>query len=95
MIEDGVYRVLGSGGDTRLGGEDFDERLASMVLREIRREHGVELASDPTAMQRLREAVKTARHELSDERRSRLRLPFLSALEDGTPIHVDMELTRG
>jgi molecular chaperone DnaK len=95
VIEDGVYRVLGSGGDTRLGGEDFDERLASMVLREIRREHGVELASDPTAMQRLREAVKTARHELSDERRSRLRLPFLSALEDGTPIHVDMELTRG
>jgi len=95
VIEDGVYRVLGSGGDTRLGGEDFDERMAAMVLREIRREHEVDLASDPTAMQRLKEAVKQARHELSDERRTKLRLPFLSALEDGTPIHVDMEITRG
>ena len=95
VIEDGVYRVLGSGGDTRLGGEDFDERLVAMVLREIRREHEVDLGSDATAMQRLKEAVKQARHELSDERRTTIRLPFLSALEDGTPIHVDMEVTRG
>ena len=86
--------MLSTGGDTRLGGEDFDDRLVTHILRNIRENHGVDLGPDPTAMQRLREALRKARHELSDSRDTKISLPFLSALEDGSPIHLETVLER-
>ena len=89
------FEVLSTNGDTFLGGEDFDVRIVDYLADEFKSSDGIDLRNDKLALQRLKEAVKQARHELSDERRTKLRLPFLSALEDGTPIHVDMEITRG
>ncbi|MBF93953.1 MAG: molecular chaperone DnaK, partial [Myxococcales bacterium] len=93
-VRDGMFRVVATGGDTRLGGEDFDDRVVKLFLHELRDQHEVDLSDDANAMQRLREEARNIRHILSDAVTARVNLPFLSALEDGSPIHLEMELPR-
>ena len=93
-VRGGMFRVVATGGDTRLGGEDFDDRVVNLFLHELRDQHEVDLSDDANAMQRLREEARNIRHELSEAVTARVNLPFLSALEDGSPIHLEMELPR-
>ena len=92
-VGDGVFEVLATSGNNRLGGDDFDERVAKYLVDEFRRDTGVDLSKDRMAMQRLREAAEKAKIELSGLQTTNINLPFISAGEDG-PLHLDVNLTR-
>ncbi len=92
-IGDGVIEVLSTNGDTRLGGDDFDNKLTQYMLSEFRRTEGVDLSGDKMAMQRLREAAEKAKKELSSATTTNINLPFITATAEG-PKHFDMNLTR-
>lgn len=92
-VGDGVFEVLATSGNNRLGGDDFDERIAKYLVDEFRRDTGVDLSKDRMAMQRLREAAEKAKIELSGLQTTNINLPFISAGEDG-PLHLDVNLTR-
>ena len=92
-IGDGVIEVLATNGDTRLGGDDFDNRITQYMLSEFKRTEGVDLSGDKMAMQRLREAAEKAKKELSSATTTNINLPFITATAEG-PKHFDMNLTR-
>ena len=92
-IGDGVIEVLATNGDTRLGGDDFDNKLTQYMLSEFKMKEGVDLSGDSMAMQRLREAAEKAKKELSSATTTNINLPFITATQDG-PKHFDMNLTR-
>ena len=92
-IGDGVIEVLSTNGDTRLGGDDFDNKLTQYMLSEFKRTEGVDLSGDKMAMQRLREAAEKAKKELSSATTTNINLPFITATAEG-PKHFDMNLTR-
>ncbi|MBQ0026568.1 MAG: molecular chaperone DnaK [Lachnospiraceae bacterium] len=92
-IGDGVIEVLATNGDTRLGGDDFDNKLVSYMLAEFKKNEGVDLSGDKMAMQRLKEAAEKAKKELSTATTTNINLPFITATQDG-PKHFDMNLTR-
>ena len=92
-IGDGVFEVKATGGDTFLGGEDFDRRIIDWLAEEFRREHGIDLRSDPIALQRLKEAAEKAKIELSSAKETEINLPFITADAAG-PKHLVMRLTR-
>ena len=92
-VGDGVFEVLATSGNNRLGGDDFDERVTKYLVDQFRLQTGVDLSKDRMAMQRLREAAEKAKIELSGLQTTNINLPFISAGEDG-PLHLDINLTR-
>ena len=92
-IGDGVIEVLATNGDTRLGGDDFDNKLTQYMLADFKAKEGVDLSGDSMAMQRLREAAEKAKKELSSATTTNINLPFITATSEG-PKHFDMNLTR-
>ena len=92
-IGGGVFEVVATNGDTHLGGDDFDQRIIDWACEEFRREEGVDLQQDRTALQRLREAAERAKIELSTLVETEINLPFISADSTG-PKHLVMTLTR-
>ena len=92
-IGDGVIEVLATNGDTRLGGDDFDNRVTQWMIDEFKKAEGVDLSADKMALQRLKEAAEKAKKELSSATTTNINLPFITANQDG-PKHFDMNLTR-
>jgi len=92
-ISDGVFEVKSTNGDTFLGGEDFDAVLLEHLMKEFKREQGVDLSKDKLAVQRLREAAEKAKIELSSSLQTDISLPFITADASG-PKHLNMKLTR-
>ena len=92
-IGDGVIEVLSTNGDTRLGGDDFDNGISSWLVEEFKKAEGVDLSGDKMAMQRLKEAAEKAKKELSTATTTNINLPFITATADG-PKHLDTNLTR-
>ena len=92
-IGDGVIEVLSTNGDTRLGGDDFDQRIIDWMVREFKNQEGIDLSSDKMAMQRLKEAAEKAKKELSAATTTNINLPFITYSQEG-PKHFDMNLTR-
>jgi molecular chaperone DnaK len=92
-IGDGVFEVLATNGNNRLGGDDFDQRIIDYLVDTFKRENGIDLRNDKMAMQRLKEAAEKAKIELSGVTTSNINLPFITADASG-PKHLDMTLTR-
>jgi len=92
-IGDGVFEVLATNGDTRLGGDDFDDAIIAYLVAEFKKENGIDLSTDKMAMQRLKEAAEKAKIELSGVTTSNINLPFITADATG-PKHLDITLTR-
>ena len=92
-IGDGVFEVLATNGDTRLGGDDFDDAIIGYLVAEFKKENGIDLSADKMAMQRLKEAAEKAKIELSGVTTSNINLPFITADASG-PKHLDITLTR-
>jgi len=94
-IDDGLFEVKSTNGDTFLGGEDFDMRIVSYLADEFRKEHGVDLTKDKMALQRLKEAAEKAKIELSSSSQTEINQPFISMDPNGgQPLHMVMKLTR-
>lgn len=92
-IGDGVFEVLATNGNTRLGGDDFDQRVINYLADEFKKQNGIDLKGDKMAMQRLKEAAEKAKIELSGVLTSNINLPFITADASG-PKHLDITLTR-
>ncbi len=92
-IGDGVFEVLSTNGNTRLGGDDFDQRIIDYVAEQFKKENGIDLKQDRIAAQRLKEAAEKAKIELSGTTTANINLPFITADATG-PKHLDMTLTR-
>ncbi len=94
-IDDGLFEVKSTNGDTFLGGEDFDMRIVNYLADEFKKEHGVDLTKDKMALQRLKEAAEKAKIELSSSQQTEINQPFISMDKNsGTPLHMVMKLTR-
>ena len=91
---DGVQEVLATAGNNRLGGDDFDQRVIDWIANEFKKSEGVDLRGDKMAMQRLKEAAEKAKIELSNVTTSTINLPFIGMNSDGTPLNLEMTLTR-
>ena len=92
-IGDGVFEVLATSGNNKLGGDDFDEAIINYLVSEFRKESGIDLSQDKSAMQRLKEAAEKAKIELSGMQQTNINLPFITADSTG-PKHLDITLTR-
>ncbi len=92
-IGDGIVEVLSTSGDTRLGGDDFDQRIMNYLVAEFKKAEGIDLSSDRVAMQRLKEAAEKAKIELSGVTTTAINLPYITADATG-PKHLDLSLTR-
>ena len=92
-IGDGVIEVLATNGDTRLGGDDFDEKIMNYMADTFKAENGIDLRADKMALQRLKEAAEKAKIELSGVASTNINLPFITAGAQG-PLHFDMTLTK-
>ena len=92
-IDNGVFEVRSTNGDTFLGGEDFDQRIAGWMLNQFKADTGIDLTSDAVAMQRVREGAEKAKHELSTASDTEIHLPFICASASG-PKHLSQELSR-
>ena len=92
-IGDGVFEVLATNGNTRLGGDDFDQRIIDYLVAEFKKSNGIDLSTDKMAMQRLKEAAEKAKIELSGVQQTQINLPFITADATG-PKHMDVTLTR-
>jgi molecular chaperone DnaK len=93
-IDDGLFEVKSTNGDTFLGGEDFDMRIVNYLADQFKKEHGVDLKQDKMALQRLKEAAEKAKIELSSASQTEINQPFISMGKDGQPLHMVMKLTR-
>ncbi len=89
-----TYHVLSTSGDTRLGGDDFDQRLIDYVADEFKKDTGIDLRKDRQALQRLREAAEKAKCELSTTLQTNISLPFITSVEGEGPKHLEMTITR-
>jgi molecular chaperone DnaK len=92
-IDDGVFEVKATNGDTFLGGEDFDKRIIDFLADEFKRDQGIDLRNDKLALQRLKEAAEKAKIELSNSLQTDVNLPFITADQTG-PKHLNIKLTR-
>jgi molecular chaperone DnaK len=92
-IANGVFSVKATGGDTHLGGEDFDTRIIDKLSDEFRAQHGLDLRKDRSALQRLREAAEKAKHELSSSLETEVNIPFIASSAAG-PLHLERTLKR-
>ena len=94
-IDDGLFEVKSTNGDTFLGGEDFDMRIVNYLAEDFKKEHGVDLTLDKMALQRLKEAAEKAKIELSSSQQTEINQPFISMDRNtGQPLHMVMKLTR-
>ncbi|MDE0849648.1 molecular chaperone DnaK [Yoonia sp.] len=93
-IDDGLFEVKSTNGDTFLGGEDFDMRIVDYLAGEFKKEHSVDLKKDKMALQRLKEAAEKAKIELSSASQTEINQPFISMGSNGQPLHMVMKLTR-
>jgi molecular chaperone DnaK len=92
-IGDGVFEVKSTHGDTQLGGDDWDQRVIDWLVGQFKSAHGIDLAKDRMALQRLKESAEKAKIELSQVQQTQINLPFITATPDG-PLHLDETLTR-
>ena len=92
-LGDGVFEVLSTNGDTKLGGDDFDNVLMNYMADQFAKENGVDLRNDKMALQRLKEAAEKAKKELSSSQTTNVNLPFITVNQDG-PLHMNMDITR-
>ena len=92
-ISDGVFEVLATNGDTKLGGDDFDQRVIDWMADKFQRENGIDLRRDKMVLQRLRDAAEKAKIELSGMTSTSINLPFITATAEG-PLHFEATLTR-
>ncbi len=92
-VGDGVFEVLATRGNNRLGGDDFDWKLMNYINDDFKKEHGVDLLKDPTSEQRLKDAAEKAKKELSSSMTTNINLPFITAVS-GQPVHLNMDLSR-
>lgn len=92
-LGDGVFEVLATNGNNRLGGDDFDQRLMNYFITEFKKDSGIDLSSDKMAVQRLKEAAEKTKIELSSTTTSNVNLPFITATAEG-PKHLDLTVTR-
>src|SRR6202008_373623 len=92
-IGDGVVEVKATNGDNHLGGDDWDQRVVDYLVQQFKSGHGVDLAKDKMALQRLREAAEKAKIELSSSTETSINLPYITASAEG-PLHLDEKLTR-
>ena len=92
-LGDGVFEVKATNGDTRLGGDDFDEKIMDYIAEDFKAKNGIDLRNDKMALQRLKEAAEKAKIELSSSTQTNINLPFITADATG-PKHIDMNLTR-
>lgn len=92
-VGDGVFEVLSTRGNNRLGGDDFDNALMDYIAEDFKKENGVDLRLDPTSDQRLKDAAEKAKKELSSAMTSTINLPFITAV-NGQPVHLNMSVTR-
>ena len=93
QVDDGLFRVISTNGDTHLGGDDFDQVLINYVADEFKKEQGIDLRKDTMALQRLQEACEKAKKELSSQGTTDINLPFITADASG-PKHLQMNITR-
>ncbi len=93
-IDDGLFEVKSTNGDTFLGGEDFDMRIVNYLADEFKKENQVDLTQDKMALQRLKEAAEKAKIELSSSSQTEINQPFISMGSNGQPLHMVMKLTR-
>ncbi len=92
-VGDGVFEVLSTRGNNRLGGDDFDQELIDYIAEEYKKESGIDLRDDATALQRLKDAAEKAKKELSTTLTSNVNLPFITAI-NGVPAHLNMDIKR-
>ncbi len=92
-VGDGVFEVLATRGNNRLGGDDFDKVVMDYIADQFKKENGVDLLKDPTSAQRLKDAAEKAKKELSSALTANISLPFITAV-NGQPAHLNMDLTR-
>jgi len=93
-IGDGVFEVLSTSGNNRLGGDDFDRRIMDHIIAEFKRTEGIDLSKDKSAMQRLKDAAETAKIELSSTSQTSINLPYITVDANNTPRHLQLTLTR-
>ena len=92
-IGDGVFEVIATSGNNKLGGDDFDERILDYVADRFEKEHGIDLRADKMTLQRLKDAAEQAKIELSSMKETNINLPFITQTEEG-PLHLDEDITR-
>ncbi|WP_419959058.1 molecular chaperone DnaK [Psychrobacillus sp. BM2] len=92
-LGDGVFEVLATAGDNRLGGDDFDQVLMDYLVQEFKKENGIDLSKDKMAVQRLKDAAEKAKKDLSGVTSTQISLPFITAGEAG-PLHLEVTMTR-
>lgn len=92
-LGDGVYEVKATNGDTHLGGDDFDQKIIGYLADEFKKENGIDLRTDPQALQRLKESAEKAKIELSTSQEAEINQPFITQGPNG-PLHLTMKLTR-
>ena len=93
-LGDGVFEVKATNGNNHLGGDDFDERIIEYLVKEFKKENGVDLSKDKMAMQRLKEVAEKAKKDLSGVTSTQISAPFITQGEDGGPLHLDVTLSR-
>ena len=93
-LGDGVFEVKATSGNNHLGGDDFDQRIIDYLVKEFKKENGVDLSKDKMAMQRLKEVAEKAKKDLSGMVSTQVSAPFIAKGDDGEPLHLDMTLTR-
>lgn len=92
-LGDGIFEVLSTSGDSRLGGDDFDQKIIDFLVEEFKKENGIDLSKDKMAMQRLKDAAEKAKKDLSGVTSTHISLPFISQGEAG-PLHLDLNMSR-
>ena len=92
-LGDGVFEVKATSGNNHLGGDDFDNRIIDYIVKEFKKDNGIDLSKDKLAMQRLKEGAEKAKKDLSGVKTTQISLPFITQGENG-PLHIDMTLTR-
>ncbi|HEX7017779.1 MAG TPA: molecular chaperone DnaK [Patescibacteria group bacterium] len=93
-IGEGVFEVKSTNGDTFLGGDDFDNELIEYIIAEFKKETGKDIAKDPQALQRIKDAAEKAKIELSSAQQTEINQPFITQGDDGQPLHLTMTITR-
>ncbi|MDO9516548.1 MAG: molecular chaperone DnaK [Methanosarcinaceae archaeon] len=90
----GIFEVLSTSGDTKLGGDDFDDRIVKHLIEEFKKVEGIDLSKDKAALQRLKDAAEKAKVELSGVPSTNVNMPFITADANGQPKHIDIDITR-